>query len=210
MKKITRDARLLVAGGVWACLWLWPLRGVLESDMALHMTVQLPLLIGVGVMLAPLLRPHEPHWIADADWFGIPGLLLAFFATSFWMLPRMLDLALGDAWIDLAKFVSLPLLAGLPLGLSWSRMPALGRAFLWANFISMLCAIGGLYLGAPTRLCAYYRFDQQATAGTVLIAIAIAFGVSSFIAVFIGAPSLRAKQSTIPAHHVHGATRIRP
>ncbi len=50
-------------------LWvaLWPLRTLLESDMALHMTLQLSLLIGVGYMLATVLHPHEPRWLADAD-----------------------------------------------------------------------------------------------------------------------------------------------
>ncbi len=188
MKKAMKNARLLVAAGLWVCLWVWPLRGALESDMALHMTVQLPLLIGVGFTLSTFLRPHEPHWLADADWLGIPGLLLVIFATSFWMLPRMLDLALADPWIDLAKFASLPLLAGLPLGLSSHRMPTLGRAFVAANFIPKLGSIGGLCLAAPTRLCAYYRFDQQASAGWALIGVATALGLIWFLAVFIGWP----------------------
>jgi len=191
MKKAIGNPRVLVAAGLWVCLLLWLLRGVLESDMALHMTVQLPLLIGVGFALATCLRLYEPHWLADADWLGIPGLLLVIFATSFWMLPRMLDLALADPWIDLAKFTSLPLLAGLPLGLSWRRMPTLGRAFVAANFIPKLGSIGGLYLEAPTRLCAYYRFDQQASAGWALIGVATALGLIWFLAVFIGWPRQR-------------------
>ncbi|HKH81662.1 MAG TPA: hypothetical protein VKA03_08665 [Methylovirgula sp.] len=196
-----KRARLLAAMALWAALW--PLRTLLESDMALHMTVQLPLLIGVGFTLATSLRPHEPRWLADADWLGIPGLLLVIFATSFWMLPRMLDLALADPWIDLAKFVSLPLLAGLPLGLSWRRMPGLGRAFIWANFIPKLGAIGGLYLAAPTRLCAYYRLDQQAAAGSALIAVAAALGISWFLVVFVGSPPFWSKSDD-------GCGRLRP
>ena len=47
---------------------------------------------------------------------------------------------------NLGKFLSLPLLAGLPLGLSWSRMPPLGHALIWANFIPKIAAIGALYL----------------------------------------------------------------
>jgi hypothetical protein len=43
------------------------------------------------------------------------------------MLPRMLDQALADPLMDIAKFLSLPLLVGLLLGLSWPRMPALAR-----------------------------------------------------------------------------------
>jgi hypothetical protein len=184
--------RLLAAAGLWTLLWLPPLRLALERDMAVHMIVQLPLLGCVGVLLAAALRPHEPPVLAQADWLGIPGLLVVIFTTSVWMLPRMLDAALADPAIDLVKFLGMPLLAGLPLGLSWSRMPALGRAFVWANFIPKLGAVGGLYLAAPTRLCAYYRLDQQASAGWALIAAAVALGMLWFIAVFIGWPPPRA------------------
>jgi hypothetical protein len=116
-------------------------------------------------LLAPGFKGYEPSAVAEADWLGIPGLVLMVFATSFWMLPRMLDLALADPLADFGKFLSLPLLGGLPLGLSWQRMPRLGRAFVWLNFIPKLGAIGGVYLAAPTRLCAYYRLDQQTEAG---------------------------------------------
>lgn len=156
--------------------------------MVVHMTVQLPLLVCAGWLLATVIRPREPRWLAEADWLGIPGLLLVTFATSFWMLPRMLDAALANPLIDLAKFLSLPLFVGLPLGLSWPRMPALGRAFIWANFIPKLGAVGGLYLAAPVRLCAYYRLDQQAITGEVLISVAAALGLSWFIVAFIGWP----------------------
>lgn len=159
--------------------------------MVVHMTVQLPLLGCTGYLLATVIRPREPRWFAEADWLGIPGLLLMIFATSLWMVPRMLDAALASPLIDLAKFLSLPLLVGLPLGLSWPRMPALGRAFVWANFIPKLGVIGGLYLAAPVRLCAYYRLDQQATTGTVLISVAAALGLTWFIVAFVGWPPFR-------------------
>jgi hypothetical protein len=172
-------------------LWmiLWSLRGTFEREMAVHMMVQMPLLAGIGLMLASVLRSREPRWLVEADWLGIPGLMAVLFATSFWMLPRMLDVALANPLIDLAKFVTLPLLVGLPLGLSWHRLPGLGRAFVWANFIPKLGAVGGLYLGAPIRVCAYYRFDQQAVAGWTLIAVAAALGFLWFLAAFVGWPS---------------------
>lgn len=122
----------------------------------------------------------------------------------------MLDLVLADPWIDLAKFASLPLLAGLPLGLSWPRMPGLGRAFLWANFIPKLGAIGGLYLAAPTRLCAYYRLDQRATAGSALIAVAAALGISWFVVIFVGSPPFWSKSDDGPSHRMRGVTSIGP
>lgn len=184
------DRRLpLTAAAMWMVLWLPPLHGLLESDMAAQMAVQLPLLIGVGLLFAPVFRRYEPRALAEADWLGISGLVLVVFATSFWMLPRMLDLALADPLTDLGKFLSLPLLGGLPLGLSWRRMPGLGRAFVWLNFIPKLAAIGGLYLAAPTRLCAYYRLDQQAAAGWTLIAVAAALGILTFLVAFAGWPA---------------------
>jgi hypothetical protein len=182
------NARTIVAtaSGSWLALWLWPVRNALESDMAVHMAVQVPILIALGALLAVVVCHHEPRWLADADWLGIPGIVAVVLGTSFWMLPRALDGAVAGPMFDLVKFLSLPLLVGLPLGLSWRRMPPLGRAFIWANFIPKLGTIGGLYLAAPTRLCAYYRLDQQASAGWVLIAIAVALGLAWFIFVFVG------------------------
>lgn len=192
------NPRLFLIAASWLALWADPVRGLLESDMAAHMTLQVPLLIALGLALATTIRPYEPRLFADADWLGIPGIVLVIFATSFWMLPRALDSAIADPWIDAAKFISLPLLAGLPLGLSWSRMPALGRAFIWANFTPKVGAIGALYLAAPTRLCAYYRFDQQASAGWTLIGIAILLGTLWFVAAFIGWPPRNAQKAQAP------------
>jgi hypothetical protein len=187
---------LIVACGLWLVLWLPPLRSALEGDMALHMALQMPLLIALGVLFAIIARRHEPRWLAAADWLGIAGIVAVVLGTSFWMLPRALDQAIAYSRFDLVKFLSLPILVGMPLGLSWRRMPPLGRAFIWANFIPKLGAVGGLYLGAPTRLCAYYRIDQQELAGWTLIAVAIALGVTWFIAAFVGWTPSSAKQSS--------------
>ncbi len=178
--------RLAAAAILWFGLWLPPLRSGLESDMALHMTVQIPLLALVGILIAPEVRRFEPRWLAEADWLGIPGIVLVLFSTSYWMLPVALDSALGDWRMEVAKFVSLPLLVGVPLGLSWQRMPPLGRLFVIANIISKVGALGGLYLAAPIRLCAYYRLDQQAEAGSALLAVTTAAILGAFLASFFG------------------------
>ncbi len=209
------SARRLVAAsvGLWLLLWLPAARSILEGDMALHMAVQVPALIALGVVVGVAARRREPHWLADADWLGIPGILAVVLGTSFWMLPRALDQAVSDVRVDLIKFLTLPLLVGLPLGLSWRRMPPLGRAFIWANFIPKLGAVGALYLGAPTRLCAYYRLDQQILAGWTLIAVAVALGMTWFIAAFLGwtpssarPPSERPAGETTPQGALHGAS----
>jgi hypothetical protein len=178
--------RQAIAAAVWLALWLPPMRHALEANMASHMAVQIPLLAAVGVLVAPAVRRYEPHWLTEADWLGIPGLVLVLFSTSYWMLPLALDAALRDWRVEALKFLSLPLAVGLPLGLSWQRMPLLGRAFVTANVISKLGAVGGLFLAAPVRLCAYYRLDQQAQAGKALIGIAAVAGLAAFVAAFAG------------------------
>jgi hypothetical protein len=188
------NIRLLFIASWWLTMWLS--RATLERDMAMHMTVQAPMLIGLGLLLAAIVRPYELRWLADADWLGIPGIVAVLFGTSFWMLPRALDEAVADPFFDMVKFLSLPLLVGLPLGLSWRRMPSLGRAFIWANFIPKIASVGGLYLMAPTRLCAYYRLDQQAVAGWTLILVAVALGTLWFIAALIGWPPYERKQGS--------------
>lgn len=55
-----RAMKALSAVALWMALWLSPLRVALERDMAVHMTVQLPLLACVGVLLAAALRPRVP------------------------------------------------------------------------------------------------------------------------------------------------------
>lgn len=95
-------------------------------------------------------------------------------ALAFWMLPRSLDMALANPAMEFAKFVSLPLLVGLPLALSWSRLPSIGRGFIAANLVSMLVVLGWLYLVSPMRLCNYYLLDQQRVLGWALLLLAAA------------------------------------
>lgn len=199
----------VIAAGLWLIVSLGPLRIALERDMAVQMAIQMPLLIALGVLFACWVRHHEPRWLADADWLGIPGVALVIFGTSFWMLPRALDEAVADPLADLAKYLSLPLLVGLPLGLSWRRMPPLGRAFIWANFIPKLGAVGGLYLAAPTRLCAYYRLDQQELAGWTLIAVAVALGLTWFFAAFVGwTPSAKKQPPAVAAETARSGSAL--
>jgi hypothetical protein len=181
-------ALLLGAGALWGVLALPPLRAGLESEMALQMTVQLPLLAVVGGLIARGLRGCEPRWLRDADRYGLPGTIFAIFSLAVWMLPRSLDGALADPLVEAAKFVSLPLFLGLPLASSWQRLPGLGRGFLAANFLSMLGTLGGLYLAAPVRLCAYYRLDQQQASGRALIALAVGIGLFALFAALFGRP----------------------
>lgn len=149
-----------------------PLRTLLESVMAAHMLVQLPLLAALGAWGAGLLPVALRRWLDGCNAGGLPFTLLALFAAAFWMLPRSLDGALNHGYLELAKFVSLPLLVGAPLALSWRRLSAITRGFLWSKLISMLVVLGWLYSVAPIRVCTNYLVDQQALLGRSLLFVA--------------------------------------
>jgi hypothetical protein len=164
--------RWAVPLAVYALLATPPLRTLLESAMAAHMLVQLPLLAALGAWAAGLLPVALRRWLDGSNAGGLPFTLLALFAAAFWMLPRSLDGALNHGYLELAKFVSLPLLVGVPLALSWRRLSAIGRGFVWSKLLSMLVVLGWLYSVAPIRLCTNYLVDQQALLGRSLLLIA--------------------------------------
>lgn len=167
-------------------LALPPLRFWLEGSMVGHMLVQIPLLAAAGMLGAFALPPQLKRRIAAYNAHGLPFTLLAGLVSTYWMLPRALDAALADPWMEAVKFVSLPLLVGLPLAVSWRPLGAIGRGFVVTNFISMVAVIGWLYIVAPVRVCNNYLVNQQTVAGWLLVAIAgllfLAWAAPAFIA----------------------------
>ncbi len=161
-----------VATALVIMLVLPPLRGWLEGSMIGHMLVQIPLLAAAGVLGAFALPPHLKRQLAVYNAYGLSFTLLAGFVSTYWMLPRALDAALANPWMEVAKFASLPLLVGLPLAVSWRPLGAIGRGFVLANFISMVAVVGWLYIVAPVRVCNNYLVNQQTVAGWLLVAIA--------------------------------------
>ena len=148
-------------------------RGWLEASMIGHMLLQIPLLAAVGIMSSRLLPQRWQDSLLAAVGGAIPCVLTALFVSSYWMLPRALDAALADPLVEIAKFLSLPMLVGLPLGLAWKRLRVIGRGLVWTNFFSMLAVLGWLYIVAPVRLCNNYLVDQQAQAGWWMVKLAL-------------------------------------
>ena len=114
--------------------------------------------------------------------------------------------------------MTLPLAAGVPLGLAWPRVSWLARAFVWANAVSMLGTLGWLYRAAPARLCNYYLLDDQQRLGAVLIALCVGLGLCGLLRAFVARPlpdfvscaaSLSgAGDSSMGTDRCHEATRI--
>lgn len=168
-------------------LALPPLRQWLEASMSTHMLVQMPLLAAAGFIglrgWSAARRARLRRWVGGP----LPLVLVALFASSYWMLPRALDAALLDPWTELAKFVSLPLLVGAPLALAWERMGAIARGFVWTNFLSMLAVLGWLYIAAPVRVCNSYLQSGQYEAGRWMVGLAVA-GFIAWLAAWLAGP----------------------
>lgn len=149
-----------------------PLREALEASMLGHMLGQIPLLVAAGALGAHALSPRWKAALVTCNAYGIPGITLALLASTFWMLPRALDAALDNLVMEAAKFISLPLLVGLPLALSWRPLTLIGQGLVLTNFASMLAVLGWLYLVAPVRICNNYLVSQQVVVGWCLVALA--------------------------------------
>jgi hypothetical protein len=164
-----------------------PFRTALESSMVTHMLLQLPLLALAGWMLAGPLRADLGARLESLDRSGIALALVALLASSYWMLPRALDAALADPRVEVAKFLTLPLLVGVPARLCARRLSPLAAGFIVANLLSMWAAAGWMYRGFPARLCNYYLIDDQVLAGTMLVGLSVALAVLWLASFFVEA-----------------------
>jgi hypothetical protein len=170
--KLYRQAFAWAGIAILSALAIPPFRTALEASMATHMLVQIPLAAAAGALLARSLPSRMIAFLERYNDQGIPGIVFALGISAYWMIPRALDAALASAAAETMKFLSLPLLVGLPLALSWPRLHPTAKGFVVANWIPMLAVVGWLYRESPMRLCNYYLLDQQAAAGNLLVVLA--------------------------------------
>ncbi|MCK0506437.1 hypothetical protein [Aromatoleum anaerobium] len=192
---------LRVLGALYLLLAAPPLRTSLEATMSGHMLVQIPLLAAIGFVACRLLPEQRQERLLAAGGGAVPYVVLAVFASTWWMLPRALDDALVSPTVEAAKFVSLPALVGLPLALAWRRLGPIGRGFVWTNFISMLAVLGWLYIAAPLRVCNSYLVDQQESAGWLMVKLALLLFAGWLGSLFVGgggSPALSAAEHVAP------------
>ncbi|MDE0179514.1 MAG: hypothetical protein OXP36_13090, partial [Gammaproteobacteria bacterium] len=110
------EGRMLIAVGVLLAIIATPLGSTLASTMVGHVLIQIPLLGAAGFVLGKSLEPKIEATLRTWNAGGIPGILLASLAIAFWMIPRWLDGAVTSTAVDMAKYGSVVLLAGVPLG----------------------------------------------------------------------------------------------
>lgn len=169
---------LCLAGAIlWAALAVPLVRHALESTMTLQMLVQLPLLGLAGWLLAQATPARLRRVIAEWNHRGISGLLLASLTSMVWMLPRAMDAALDDPRVTLAKFLSVALLIGATIALSWPRMSFVVRGVFLVELTATCFRLGWLYLISPVRLCSNYLLDDQQRLGEYLLALGAAIAL---------------------------------
>ena len=169
---------------LWGILVITPLSELLERTLLGHVLVEFPLLIGVGVALGRGVAHHTQSGFNVINRGGIPGILIASFATAFWMIPRWLDASLTDPNVALLKYVTFPLCIGFLLAVSWPRLPPLARGVVKIELLSMLFRVGWLYLISPERLCSNYLLSEQEKLGKAFLIIAsgltLIWGLNAF------------------------------
>lgn len=161
-------------------------RGLLEATMLGHMMAQLPLIFAGGWLLAGR-AARDSERLADCDRHGLAGLTALLFISACWMIPRALELSLGEPLAELAKFASVALL-GAVLPASIARANVVIQLFYLGNFSAMTAIAGMLYQDMPEQLCNAYLQDDQARTGAFLITAAVAAAVGWCIRTF---PAIR-------------------
>ena len=154
-----------------ALLLLLALPGVrhyLEASMTRHMLVQFPLLALCGFLLTDKLPGQWRNRLNRWNGHGITGLFATALVLALLMIPRLLDLALVDGRIELAKWLAL-IVCGAALRLSWQPAGLLVQGFFLGNVLPMTVVVGYLFETSPVRVCNAYLLDDQARLGERLV-----------------------------------------
>lgn len=162
-----------------------PVANFMESIMAMHMHMQMPMLVIAGMLMARFLQNRFPSFFEKWNINGVPGILLFVIIMVYWMLPRTMDEALTTNTVELFKFFSLPFLAGVPLRDSWKKLSSLGKNVVIIFFTITYIGLGWLYIWSPVQLCNNYLVIEQVTLGwaflTTAIGLVVYLGYNFFI-----------------------------
>ena len=171
--------RLPAALALAGLLALPGMRHFLEASMTRHMLVQFPLLALAGFCLAGALPQSFVARLDRWNGYGISGLSATALALGLLMIPRLLDLALVDGRVELAKWLAL-LLSGAALRLSWRPAGLLVQGFFLGNVLPMTAVVGYLFESSPVRVCNAYLLDDQERLGQRMLWITALTGLVWF------------------------------
>jgi hypothetical protein len=166
-------------------LMLPPVVSLMESVMVIHMHMQMPLLIFTGFLMARFFQMQVPHFFEKWNGNGIPGIMLFVIIVVYWTLPRSMDEALTIPSMEVFKFISLPLLAGIPLRDSWKKLKPFVKNIVFYLFIIVFFGMGWLYIDSPMQLCNNYLIIEQITLGWGFLTTAICMVIYLLYTAFI-------------------------
>ena len=175
-----------------------PVRDILERSMTTHVAVQLAGLAAAGWLSGRALRRRLAPACDVLDAHGSCGLAICLLSAIFWMLPRTLDEVLLDLRMEAAKFLTVPLLVGFPLALSWPRLNPIFRGALEAGLISKLTVLGWIYVASPVRLCTNYFQGDQVLLGELFCLLAVTLAVAWSLPCFLAGASDRNSSLSFP------------
>jgi hypothetical protein len=158
-------------------LVLPPVAHFMESVMIIHMHMQMPLLVIAGCLMGRAVQIKFSPFLAKWNEGGIPGILLFTIITVLWMVPRMMDEALASQGTEWFKFVSLALLAGVPLRVSWGQLSFAWKNAILIGFTGMFALMGWLYVKVPIQLCNNYLLIEQITLGWAFVTMAVCLAI---------------------------------
>ncbi len=150
---------------LYIILLLPPTIKLLETWMLTHMLIQIPLLIIAGLFMGEYVKKRCGRFFKQWNKNGIPGILLVYFVTMYWMIPRAMDEAITVSSVEIFKFVSLPFLVGIVLYDSWSKLSAIAKGFIVFNYIPMFGMMAWLYIDSPIQVCNNYLESEQKMLG---------------------------------------------
>ncbi|GAA3732255.1 hypothetical protein GCM10022378_20640 [Salinicoccus jeotgali] len=146
-------------------LALPPVRFLMESIMAFHMHMQMPLLFVSGILMYPFFKKHFGSFFNQWNSSGIPGIILFLLIVIYWMIPKAMDESLEIFTVELFKFVSLPFLAAVPLRDSWSKVGKATESIVFIILAVIFSIMGYLYVFYESTLCNNYLMVDQKTVG---------------------------------------------
>src|SRR5690625_2916048 len=103
--------------------------------MATHMLVPIPLLIVSGYLMVQVITHKYTRFFSAYNENRISGLLLVYFMTIYWMIPRAIHETIMLPPATPYQFISLPCLVALFLYHSWPKLIELAKSFLAFNYI---------------------------------------------------------------------------
>src|SRR5690625_5106789 len=150
---------------LYVFLILPPVATLMESIMAIHMLMQIPLLVISSILMSRFFQVRFRDFFESWNSNGIPGFVLFVFIWTYWLVPRAMDEALTIQMVEIFKFISLPFLAGIPLRDSWGKLRKMGKYIMFIYFIITSLALGWLYIASPEQLCNNYLVVEQIALG---------------------------------------------